>query len=263
MSKSGVNRVVWNRPVLNSNPNQLNSRRTASFSNTNNAINTNTTNSTSSASSLNSALTPYEQNYLQNQKNVPTERVPFLAVARSLGDLWSYDTTHDEFIVSPVPDVFSFELDPKLHKCLILATDGLWNILRSNESVELVRQTDRETEKLVSKSAKKQQLNSTSVSQAQPFVNPSQRLVHTAMQRCCEKMIRADNTTCITIMLDQPPDFDEHEDDGLDRTSSDFRLSNNTMINNLSQNKSKLLLFLYCLSFGVEFSWIKLKEIKI
>ena len=138
-----------------------------------------------------------------------TEKVPFLAVARSLGDLWSYDQHHDEFIVSPVPDVFCFEINPRIHKCLILATDGLWNVMRATECVEMVKQTDKETETLAMKSSASSTgiHNSTVLNQTtvQPFVNPSQRLVQTAIQRCCEKMIRADNTTCITIMIDEPP----------------------------------------------------------
>ncbi|CAF0878595.1 unnamed protein product [Brachionus calyciflorus] len=183
MSKSGVNRVVWNRPVF-------------------------TPGLKKSQSEILTNLSPYEINYQRGIKNCPTEKIPFLAVARSLGDLWSYNVNSDEFIVSPVPDVFSFDLDPRIHKCLILATDGLWNVLKSTESVELVRQTDRDTEKLLSRS-----MSNTS-SRAQPFINPSQRLVNTAMQKCCEKMIRADNTSCITIMIDPPPSnhIDDHED---------------------------------------------------
>ena len=76
-----------------------------------------------------------------------------------------------------------------------------------SESVELVRRTDKETEKLVSKfkSNDLTKLDNNDDKEPQPFVNPSQRLNTLALRRCCEKMIRADNTTCITIMLDQPP----------------------------------------------------------
>jgi protein phosphatase 1D len=86
------------------------------------------------------------------RRSTPIEKIPFLAVARSLGDLWSYNYDKDEFIVSPVPDVFSFDIDPSIHKCIVLATDGVWNILKPSEVVEVVRQTDKETENLVLKS---------------------------------------------------------------------------------------------------------------
>jgi protein phosphatase 1D len=37
--------------------------------------------------------------------------VPFLAVARSLGDLWSYNYKTEEFVVSPEPDVSVIDID--------------------------------------------------------------------------------------------------------------------------------------------------------
>lgn len=131
---------------------------------------------------------------------------------------------HDDFLVSPVPDVFSFELDPRIHKCLILATDGLWNMMKPSECVEYVRQTDRETERLVNRT-----MTSVKHQSAQPFVNPSQKLASTAVQRCSERNIRADNTTCITIMLDNPvgeDDLDYDADETLNRTCFDRLLSN-------------------------------------
>lgn len=71
-----------------------------------------------------------------------------------------------------------------------------------SECVEIVRQTDNETQEIMERAQKTNKKRKSE--NAQPFVNPSQRLVQTAIQRCCEKMIRADNTTAITIMLDSP-----------------------------------------------------------
>ena len=103
--KSGVNRVVWNRPILN--PNKHRSATSQVNNNNNNLINSNSV--------------PYDLNHYKSRPvQIQTERIPFLAVARSLGDLWSYDINRDEFIVSPVPDVFHFDIDPTVHKCLIL-----------------------------------------------------------------------------------------------------------------------------------------------
>lgn len=39
------------------------------------------------------------------RRSTPIDEIPFLAVARSLGDLWSYNSALDEFVVSPDPDV--------------------------------------------------------------------------------------------------------------------------------------------------------------
>lgn len=206
-SKSGVNRVVWNRPVRNS--------------------------------------VSYDICHYKNRTTQPiqTERIPFLAVARSLGDLWSYDNNRDEFIVSPVPDVFHFDLDPSVHKCLILATDGLWNVMREKECVELVRHSDRETNKLTSESNAS---SSPDAGGVQPFVNPSQRLVNTAMTRCCEKMIRSDNISCITIMLDQPPSYEDY-----------LTNSNETIIKSTNKSKLKFIInvksYSLILLFGVAF----------
>lgn len=208
--KSGVNRVVWNRPIINANKHR-------------------STNQSNNLVGSNSA--PYDLNHYKSRPGqIQTERIPFLAVARSLGDLWSYDINRDEFIVSPVPDVFHFDLDPSVHKCLILATDGLWNVMRANECVDLVRQTDKETEKLSTDTNRTEMADTTTP--VQPFVNPSQRLVNTAMQRCCEKMIRADNTTCITIMLDQPPSYEDY------LTNSNETIIKATNLTNLNINKT-------------------------
>jgi len=44
------------------------------------------------------------------------EEIPFLAVARSLGDLWSYSSLTDKFVVSPEPDVAVHVIDIKNFK---------------------------------------------------------------------------------------------------------------------------------------------------
>ncbi len=140
---------------------------------------------------------------------------------------------HDDFLVSPVPDVFAFDLDPRIHKCLILATDGLWNVLKASECVEITRQTDKETEQLANRTVNNK---SGGGGTAQPFVNPSQKLVNTAIQKCCEKMIRADNTTCITIMLDQQEnDDDDLNDMTLNRTNFDRLISNKSNSTQINQ----------------------------
>ncbi len=52
------------------------------------------------------------------------EEVPFLAVARSLGDFWSYNSENDRFIVSPEPDVEMLALNANEH----LGHDGFKGI---------------------------------------------------------------------------------------------------------------------------------------
>jgi protein phosphatase 1D len=57
------------------------------------------------------------------RRSTSKERIPFLAVARSLGDLWSYNEETEAFIVSPMPDVDVHVLD-ETHKGIVLASDG-------------------------------------------------------------------------------------------------------------------------------------------
>ena len=122
MTKSGVNRVVWNRPVLNSSG-STSSSSSGSYHNRHSQH----TGSTNTNLMSSSASVPHElsndkrqqaalsssasvSSNLYQQVHAHTERVPFLAVARSLGDLWSYDGARDQFVVSPEPDVFVFEV---------------------------------------------------------------------------------------------------------------------------------------------------------
>lgn len=63
------------------------------------------------------------------RRSTKIEEVPFLAVARSLGDLWSYNFATEKFVVSPEPDVSVHKIDVKQFKCLVLASDGLWNVM--------------------------------------------------------------------------------------------------------------------------------------
>ncbi len=57
------------------------------------------------------------------RRSTSKERIPFLAVARSLGDLWSYNEETEAFIVSPMPDVDVHVLD-ETHRGIVLASDG-------------------------------------------------------------------------------------------------------------------------------------------
>ena len=54
------------------------------------------------------------------------------------GDLWSYNYLNEQFVVSPEPDVSVRKLDPTRDKCLVLGSDGLWNMVSAEESVSVV-----------------------------------------------------------------------------------------------------------------------------
>ncbi|XP_011690456.1 PREDICTED: protein phosphatase 1D isoform X2 [Wasmannia auropunctata] len=130
------------------------------------------------------------------RRSTHMDEIPFLAVARSLGDLWSYNSELNTFVVSPEPDVKVIPVDVKSHRCLIFGTDGLWNMLSPQSAVGIVQTTDRHNEKHLIAS---QQTGGTDL---QMWINPSKSLVDRALERWSSTRLRADNTSVVTLMLD-------------------------------------------------------------
>lgn len=125
------------------------------------------------------------------RRSTPIDEIPFLAVARSLGDLWSYNSAVDEFIVSPNPDVSVIEIDPKRYRCLIFGTDGLWNVLSAKHAVEIVHAAEMENIRIA-------------LEGGCDWKNPSKLLVNEALERWSKINMKADNTSVVIIMLDPP-----------------------------------------------------------
>ncbi|XP_029044305.2 uncharacterized protein LOC114876700 isoform X2 [Osmia bicornis bicornis] len=157
VSKSGVPRVVWNRPRIG------------------------------------------HKGPVRRSTHI--DEIPFLAVARSLGDLWSYNSELDTFVVSPEPDVKVVAIDVESHRCLIFGTDGLWNMLTPQAAVAIVQAADRHNEKHLIAS---QQTCNGQADNVQLWINPSKSLVDRALERWSSKRLRADNTSVVTLMLDPP-----------------------------------------------------------
>ncbi|XP_043289773.1 flocculation protein FLO11 [Venturia canescens] len=156
VSKSGVPRVVWNRPRIG------------------------------------------HKGPVRRSTHI--DEIPFLAVARSLGDLWSYNSELDTFVVSPEPDVKVVTVDVKSQRCLIFGTDGLWNMLTPQAAVAIVQSAERHNEKHLIAS----QQTGHAQADAQMWINPSKSLVDTALERWFSTRLRADNTSVVTLMLDPP-----------------------------------------------------------
>ncbi|CAK9806259.1 Protein phosphatase 1D [Anthophora plagiata] len=157
VSKSGVPRVVWNRPRIG------------------------------------------HKGPVRRSTHI--DEIPFLAVARSLGDLWSYNSELDTFVVSPEPDVKVVAIDVESHRCLIFGTDGLWNMLTPQAAVAIIQAADRHNEKHLIAS---QQTCNGQADNVQLWINPSKSLVDRALERWSSKRLRADNTSVVTLMLDPP-----------------------------------------------------------
>ncbi|XP_014672315.1 PREDICTED: uncharacterized protein LOC106812847 [Priapulus caudatus] len=129
------------------------------------------------------------------RRSTELDHIPFLAVARSLGDLWSYDYARGEFAVSPEPDTHVLAIEHSRHRCLILASDGLWNMLSPLSAAAVVEQAERMEEE--------QYWQKSNGSKASfPNINPSCMLVDKTMGRWRKRNLRADNTSVVTVMLD-------------------------------------------------------------
>ena len=120
-------------------------------------------------------------------------KVPFLAVARALGDLWSYNAKDDIYVVSPDPDLHVYDLNVLKDRCLILGTDGVWNVVSPEMAVQSVSEAERNNEK-----------HMIDPHGGHTWVNPSKKLVDFAIDRWNVNNLRADNTSVVTVMLDPP-----------------------------------------------------------
>lgn len=127
------------------------------------------------------------------RRSTQIDKIPFLAVARSLGDLWSYDYYKGQFVVSPEPDVSVMALEPGRHRCLVLASDGLWNMLSASESVSVVTDLEMHFEDRV--------IHDPMVSVSY-WINPAERLVTRALNKWRAKSMKADNVSCVVVLID-------------------------------------------------------------
>jgi protein phosphatase 1D len=139
--KSGVNRVVWERPKIG---------HTGAI-----------------------------------RRSTELDRIPFLAVARSLGDLWSWNKKTEEFVVSPEPDVEVHDLNRCGSRFIILASDGMTNMIKPDNAVSMV--ADFEDRK------RRGDVQGTSLHE----------LVHEALNRWAARGMRADNSSAIVVFIEK------------------------------------------------------------
>ncbi|XP_075993775.1 protein phosphatase, Mg2+/Mn2+ dependent, 1Da [Genypterus blacodes] len=135
------------------------------------------------------------------RRSTVIDQIPFLAVARALGDLWSYDFYSGEFVVSPEPDTSVVTLDPRKHRYIILGSDGLWNMVPPQDAISLCQHNDE--------------------TMVPCGVSNARELGCHALLRWRQRMLRADNTSAIVIALLEdgaPKDKLHHEEVLLDLT---------------------------------------------
>ncbi|XP_056267729.1 protein phosphatase 1D-like isoform X2 [Pseudoliparis swirei] len=129
------------------------------------------------------------------RRSTVIDQIPFLAVARSLGDLWSYDFFSGEFVVSPEPDTTVMTLDPSRHRYVIIGSDGLWNMMPPKNAVNMCSSHDK--------------------MMGPKGMSCARRLGCTALLFWKERMLRADNTTVIVLALQERgvPPIPMHRDE--------------------------------------------------
>ena len=54
------------------------------------------------------------------------------------GDFWSYETSTKKFVVSPNPEVSVLEFDSSSTHCILLGSDGLWDVVQPQEAVDVI-----------------------------------------------------------------------------------------------------------------------------
>ncbi|CAL8362742.1 unnamed protein product [Lota lota] len=114
------------------------------------------------------------------RRSTVIDQIPFLAVARALGDLWSYDFYSGEFVVSPEPDTAVVTLDPARHRYIILGSDGLWNMMSPKDAVNMCHSHDK---------------------MGPRGMSCASRLGCTALVFWKQRMLRADNMTVVVLAL--------------------------------------------------------------
>ncbi|XGW13975.1 hypothetical protein V3C99_000337 [Haemonchus contortus] len=127
------------------------------------------------------------------RRSTPTESIPFLAVARSLGDVWSYCEDTKEFVVSPEPDLAVQELTGD-DVCLVLASDGLTNVLGPIQVAAVVDEEESVSQIGVDRCEDLLYRNK--------HTNLARVLVANAFRNW--RHLRADNVTAIAVMFDSP-----------------------------------------------------------
>jgi hypothetical protein len=113
------------------------------------------------------------------------DSIPFLSVSRALGDFWSYCPSSGKFAVSPVPDVHVHPLNPTVVKFVVIASDGLWNVMSPKEVVEFI--WDYEHEK-----------DDEKLHQPRDVVKA---IINEALNRWKKKMLLADNISVLIAFI--------------------------------------------------------------
>ncbi|CAJ0942974.1 unnamed protein product, partial [Mesorhabditis belari] len=123
------------------------------------------------------------------------QRVPFLAVTRSLGDLWSWNERTKQYVVSPKPDVSVYELNPEEDVCLVIASDGLTGAMNPILATILGDMCEQFSMEYTEDDVKKRPYQAIQT-------NTSRVILQHALPMWEWKNPRADNVSVITVIFD-------------------------------------------------------------
>lgn len=110
--------------------------------------------------------------------------IRFLNVSRSLGDYWSFNPRTKQYAVSPEPYVTAIPVDPASQKFIVIASDGLWNVMTPQDVVSFIH--DYEYHRFGD------QLNEVVTT----------ALIREALHRWDIKKLQADNIAILIVFLD-------------------------------------------------------------
>ena len=94
-----------------------------------------------------------------------------------------------EYLISPKPDVFVYNLDPTVHKYIVVASDGLLDVLNPQQCVQLVHDVSEEDDVL-----------GDDVNRIKAF-EATQKLIEAALSEWEKHKLPADNISAVAILL--------------------------------------------------------------
>ena len=127
----------------------------------------------------------WERSRCKSNGTTEVDFIPFLSVARSLGDYWSYNPRSEKYTVSPDPDVSVIPLDLSTQKFVVVASDGLWNVMSPNDVVTFIDEYQDELDEY---------------HQPKDVVSA---LIKEALFRWCIKGLQADNIAILIAFLSE------------------------------------------------------------
>lgn len=179
------------------------------------------------------------------RRSTSTENIPFLAVARSLGDFWSLNPDNNQYVVSPVPDVDVFRLKSS-DNFVVISSDGLTNVVGVRDTIQLLRNIEGGHNNQHS-------LNRPTPVEDVHMIDPRFPLNHAQclLQLAFKKWgnLRADNISIICIKLNAPEvseaaigviDQDLHMDVGQQLVDHPFSIIHVNKISTLRLNTNPL-----------------------